>query len=88
MTPTRSLICAVALALVPAAVALPAVARDVVTRTGGKTIVDAPTTRVTTVERTGETRVKVRAPYANVDVDTSRQQVRIRVPYYSGDIRW
>ncbi len=34
------------------------------------------------------TRVKVRAPYARVDVDTNRRRVRIRVPYYSGDIRW
>lgn len=71
-----------------AVTALPASARDVVTRTDGRTHVDAPTTRVLVNERTGDTRVRVRAPHTRVDVDTQRREVRIRVPYYSGDIRW
>lgn len=66
---------------------LPAIAQDV-SRKDGKTVVEAPTTRVTVEENSGDTRVRVRAPYAKVDVDTERGLVRIRVPYYSGDIRW
>ncbi|MEZ5843811.1 MAG: hypothetical protein R3D27_08765 [Hyphomicrobiaceae bacterium] len=60
---------------------------EVVTRHDGKTVVEAPTTRVETDEA-GRTKVRVRAPHTAVDVDTERRRVRIRVPYYSGDIRW
>ena len=75
-------------ALVAAALALPAAAHDVVTRGDGITRVDATTTRVRVDEVTGDTRVKVRAPATRVNVDTDRRHVRIRVPFYSGDIRW
>ncbi len=50
--------------------------------------VEAPGTNVAVDERSGETRVTVRAPATDVDVDTERRQVRIRVPYFRGDIRW
>jgi hypothetical protein len=63
-------------------------ARDVVTRENGVTRVDAPTTRIRVDEASGDARVKVRAPATKVDVGTERRHVRIRVPYYSGDIRW
>jgi hypothetical protein len=67
--------------------AAPAIADDYVEHRNGETIVDVPTTRV---ETGGDrrTRVKVRAPHTKVDVDTKRRHVRIRVPYYNGDIRW
>lgn len=71
-----------------AALATPVAAQDVVRRGDGVTHVDAPTTRVRVDETTGDTRVKVRAPATRVDVDTDRRHVRIRVPFYSGDIRW
>lgn len=65
----------------------PVSAKDIVTYDKGKTTVDAPTTRVVT--KTGRrTTVKVDAPRARVNVDTGARHVRIRVPYYSGDIRW
>lgn len=83
---TRFLLAAVA-AAGSAALVLPVLAADVV-RQDGRTIVDAPTTRVKVDEATGDTRVRVRAPYSKVDVDTERGQVRVRVPYFSGDIRW
>jgi len=67
--------------------ATPALTGDYVERRNGKTIVDVPTTRVET-GGDKKTRVKVRAPYTKVDVDTKRRHVRIRVPYYNGDIRW
>jgi hypothetical protein len=79
---------AAAAALVAATLALPVAAHDVVTRGDGITRVDAPTTRVRVDEITGDTRVKVRAPATRVNVDTERRHVRIRVPFYSGDIRW
>ena len=79
---------ATATILAAALFAVSASARDVVTRGDGVTHVDAPTTRVRVDEYTGDTRVKVRAPATRVDVDTERRHVRIRVPYYSGDIRW
>jgi len=75
-------------ALAMAALALPVSAQNVVTRADGLTRVDAPTTRVRVDEVTGATRVKVRAPATRVNVDTERRHVRIRVPFYSGDIRW
>jgi hypothetical protein len=34
------------------------------------------------------TKVRVRAPYTAVDVDTKRRRVHIRVPYYDRIIRW
>ncbi len=52
----------------------------------GRTAVKAPYTRVdTTPDRT---KVRVNAPNADVRVDTEAGQVRIRVPYFSGNIRW
>ena len=67
--------------------ATPALAGDYVEHRNGETIVDVPTTRVET-GGDKKTRVKVRAPYTKVDVDTKRRHVRIRVPYYNDDIRW
>lgn len=87
MSTVARLSIAVAAAAAGALLILPAVAQDV-TRKDGKTVVEAPTTRVAVEESTGDTRVRVRAPFTKVDVDTERGQVRIRVPYYSGDIRW
>ncbi len=52
----------------------------------GRTVVEAPTTRVETEK--GRTKVEVRAPGADVDVDTERRRVRIRVPFFNGDVRW
>ncbi len=77
-------------AIATVALSMPATAEDtaVVKRRNGATSVDAPTTRVAVRESTGDTRVRVRAPSTNVDVDTDRREVRIRVPYFSGDIRW
>jgi len=63
-------------------------AGDVVTREAGETRVKAPTSRVVVRESDGATRVRVRAGHTKVDVDTERSLVRIRVPGYSGDIRW
>ncbi|MGD9803176.1 MAG: hypothetical protein AB7E81_06140 [Hyphomicrobiaceae bacterium] len=83
---TTTITAGAALAII--ALALPATARDVVTREDGVTRVKAPTTRVRVDEVTGDTRVRVRAPATRVNVDTERGHVRIRVPYYSGDIRW
>ena len=34
------------------------------------------------------TKVRVRAPYTAVHVDTKRRRVHIRVPYYNRVIRW
>jgi hypothetical protein len=67
--------------------AAPAISGDYVEHRNGETIVDVPTTRVETGDDR-KTRVKVRAPHTKVDVDTKRRHVRIRVPYYNGDIRW
>ena len=67
--------------------AAPAISGDYVEHRNDKTIVDVPTTHVET-DGDRKTRVKVRAPYTKVDVDTKRRHVRIRVPYYNGDIRW
>ena len=36
----------------------------------------------------GRTKVRVRAPYTAVDVNTERRRVQIRVPYYNRVIRW
>ena len=33
-------------------------------------------------------KVRVRAPYTAVDVNTKRRRVHIRVPYYNRVIRW
>jgi hypothetical protein len=52
----------------------------------GRTIVTAPTTKVdASAERT---KVRVDAPDTRVRVDTETRIVRIRVPYFNGDIRW
>jgi hypothetical protein len=59
-----------------------------VVRENGVTDVKAPTTRVRVDEQTGSTRVKIRTHATRVNVDTDRRHVRIRVPYYSGDIYW
>lgn len=87
MSPVARLSIAAAAAAAGALLIVPAIAQDV-TRKAGKTVVEAPTTRVAVDENSGDTRVRVRAPFTKVDVDTERGQVRIRVPYYSGDIRW
>lgn len=50
--------------------------------------VGAPGTRVEVDQRSGATDVTVRAPHTAVDVDTRAREVRIRVPYFRGDIRW
>lgn len=71
-----------------ALLAVSASARDMVVRENGVTDVNAPTTQVRVDEQTGSTRVKVRTHATRVDVDTDQRHVRIRVPYYSGDIRW
>ena len=67
--------------------AAPAISGDYVEHRNDETVVDVPTTHVET-DGDRKTRVKVRAPYTKVDVDTKRRHVRIRVPYYNGDIRW
>ena len=56
------------------------------TNRDGRTSVTAPGTRVTVVPK--RTKVQVAAPYTNVKVDTAAGHVRIRVPYFSGDIFW
>jgi hypothetical protein len=88
MSPVRQFVLAAAAATAGAMLVVPAVAEDLVTRKDGKTVVEAPTTRVAVDESTGDTRVRVRAPASKVDVDTERGHVRIRVPYFDGDIRW
>ncbi len=85
---TRTTLIGALAALSLATASATAIASDVVTRKDDKTIVKAPTTNVTVDERTGATRVKVRASETRVDVDTDRGLVRIRVPYFNGDIRW
>lgn len=66
-----------------------AFARDgLVVRESDRTTVKAPSTMVEADERTGETRVEVRATDTKVDVDTQHREVRIRVPFFNGDIRW
>lgn len=52
----------------------------------GNTLVEAPHTRVET--KSNPTRVDVAAPYTKVQVDKAERVVRIRVPYFSGDIRY
>ncbi|MEQ1731935.1 MAG: hypothetical protein ABL982_26475 [Vicinamibacterales bacterium] len=66
-----------------------AIAQDakVTTTPDGRTHVEAPTTRVDAGGDRG-TQVKVRATDTKIDVDTDRGHVRIRVPYFNGDIRW
>lgn len=56
------------------------------TKRDGRTIVSAPGTRVA-VEPKG-TRVRVEAPLSDVKVDTAKRTVRVRVPFYNGDITW
>jgi len=87
MVCTRRLTVILASTALTIALATPALTGDYVEHRNGETIVDAPTTHVTTSGHR-RTRVKVRAPYTKVDVDTSRRHVRIRVPYYNDDIRW
>lgn len=66
----------------------PATSRENVVQQNGTVRVDAPTTHVVTQERSGATRVHVDAPRTRVAVDTARGSVKIRVPGFSGDIRW
>ena len=73
----------VLLSLVPPAVAD---AHETARDENGRTVVEAPTTRVETEE--SRTKVEVRAPGADVDVDTERRRVRIRVPFFNGTVRW
>ena len=53
-------------------------------RTRGKgATVDAPYTHVETGSR-----VRVEAPYADVDVNTDRRRVRVQAPFADVDVRW
>ena len=65
----------------------PKIAEAEAGQNGEKVIATKPTPKL---KRRGKrkTRVKVRAPYTSVDVDTRKRHVQIRVPYYRGDIRW
>jgi hypothetical protein len=56
------------------------------TRRHGRTYVTAPGTKVAVVPK--RTKVSVDAPYTMVRVNTAANHVRIRVPYFNGDIRW
>jgi hypothetical protein len=56
------------------------------TRSDGRTFVSAPGTRVAVQPK--RTTVRVEAPYSSVRVNTASNHVRIRVPYFNGDIRW
>ena len=87
MVRTRRLTITFTITALAITLATPALTGDYVEHRNGETIVDVPTTRVET-GGDKKTRVKVRAPYTKVDVDTNRRRVRIRVPYYNGDIRW
>ena len=87
MVRTRRLTITFTITALAITLATPALTGDYVERRNGATIVDVPTTRVETSGHR-RTRVKVRAHYAKVDVDTKRRHVRIRVPYYNDDIRW
>ena len=87
MVRTRRLAITFATTALTITLATPALTGDYVEHRNGKTVVDVPTTRVETSGHQ-KTRVKVRAPHTKVDVDTKRRHVRIRVPYYNGDIRW
>jgi hypothetical protein len=87
MVRTRRLTITFTITALAITLATPALTGDYVEHRNGETIVDVPTTRVET-GRDKKTRVKVRAPYTKVDVDTKRRHVRIRVPYYNDDIRW
>lgn len=82
---TRKIALGAAAVLVTAMVGV-AVARDGVTVRDDKTIVAAPSTRVTATAN--DARVRVRAPATRVDVDTERSRVHVRVPFFDGDIRW
>ena len=87
MVRTRRLTITFTITALAITLATPALTGDYVEHRNGETIVDVPTTRVET-GGDKKTRVKVRAPYTKVDVDTKRRHVRIRVPYYNEDIRW
>ena len=87
MVRTRRLTITFTITALAMTLATPALTGDYVEHRNGETIVDVPTTRVET-GGDKKTRVKVRAPYTKVDVDTKRRHVRIRVPYYNDDIRW
>jgi hypothetical protein len=87
MVRTRRLTITFTITALAITLATPALTGDYVEHRNGETIVDVPTTRVET-GGDKKTRVKVRAPYTKVDVDTKRRHVRIRVPYYNDDIRW
>jgi hypothetical protein len=52
----------------------------------GRTVVTAPGTRVAVVPK--RTKVRVEAPFSDIKVDTAARHVRIRVPFYNGDITW
>ncbi len=56
------------------------------THRDGRTFVSAPGTKVAVVPN--RTKVHVEAPYSSVRVNTAANHVRIRVPYFNGDIRW
>lgn len=56
------------------------------TKPDGGTIVSAPGTRVAVQPK--RTTVQVGAPDTSVKVDTAARSVKIRVPFYNGDITW
>jgi hypothetical protein len=70
-------------ALIPLAVAPIAAAMEEVERKDA-VVVNAPTTDVEVSSR----EVTVAAPFTDVKVDKENRRVRIRVPYFSGDISW
>ena len=78
---------ALAILAVATATAAEAAKSTVETTRDGRTYVAAPGTRVAVLP-TKRTKVRVEAPYTRVKVDTAAGHVRIRVPYYSGDIFW
>ncbi len=56
------------------------------TKRDGNTFVSAPGTRVAVQPK--RTKVQVAAPSTTVKVDTAARSVKIRVPFYNGDITW
>lgn len=76
--PTLAFSAVITLALVPASSAT-----EVKTNNDSVTV-KAPYTDVDTTSD----KVAVKAPYTDVQVDKKARTVRIRVPYFSGDISW
>ncbi|MBU2531639.1 MAG: hypothetical protein KKB37_02775 [Alphaproteobacteria bacterium] len=80
----------IVIALIVLAAALP-VQSGATERHDRDVVVEAPTTDVIVSDRKvsdRKERVLVEAPATEIDVDTERRRVRIRVPFFDGDIRW